>query len=273
MGSETIHVGRVRADVLAEQDSLDDIVSGLNDEQWYAPTPSKGWRVVEQIAHLAYFDDAAAVAITDPARFVELRGALQSALAGGDPEAADTLTLEPLRSLQPAGLLEAWRASRRLLADAAASVADDDRIEWYGPSMGSKSFLTARLMEAWAHGQDVADAVGVDRTATDRLTHIARLGFITRGWSYAVRGLAVPADQVRVELVAPSGAHWRFGPEDAAQSISGSAEAFCLVVTQRRHVDDTDLVVEGDAARDWMLQAQAFAGGPTEGPAAAGLPT
>ncbi len=268
MGSETIDVGRVRDDLLAEQDSLDGIVSGLSDEQWYAPTPSRGWRVMEQIAHLAYFDHAAAVAITDPARFVELRGELGTALAGDDPEAVDTLTLEPLRSLDPDGLLEAWRANRRLLADAATGLADGDRIDWYGPSMGSKSFLTARLMEAWAHGQDVADAVGVDRKPTDRLAHVARLGFITRGWSYAVRGLEVPSDQVRLELVAPSGAHWRFGSEDAAQSITGSAQAFCLVVTQRRHLNDTDLVVEGDAARDWMLRAQAFAGGPTEGPAA-----
>ena len=46
--------------------------------------------------------------------------------------------------------------------------------------MGAKSFLTARLMEAWAHGQDICDTVGVEREPTDRLRHIAQLGYIPR---------------------------------------------------------------------------------------------
>jgi uncharacterized protein (TIGR03084 family) len=133
--------------------------------------------------------------------------------------------------------------------------------------MGAKSFLTARLMEAWAHGQDVVDAVGATRPPTDRLRHIANLGFITRGWTYANRGLEPPATDVRIELTSPSGDTWHFGAVDAPESIDGPAEDFCLVTTQRRHVDDTALVVTGAAARDWMEKAQLFAGPPTDGPA------
>jgi uncharacterized protein (TIGR03084 family) len=132
--------------------------------------------------------------------------------------------------------------------------------------MGAKSFLTARLMECWAHGQDVLDALGVERTATDRLRHVARLGFITRGWSYANRGLEPPPGEVRVELAGPSGESWCFGPEDAPSAVTGPALDFCLVVTQRRHVDDTDLRITGEVARDWLEKAQAFAGPPTDGP-------
>ena len=146
------------------------------------------------------------------------------------------------------------------------TLADDTRIEWYGPSMGSKSFLTARLMEAWAHGQDVADAVGALRTPTDRLRHIAQLGVITRGWTYVNRGLEPPDGDVRVELVGPSGAAWAWGPEDAENSVSGTALDFCLVTSQRRNVSDTELVVEGHAARDWLSKAQLFAGPPSEPP-------
>jgi len=58
----------------------------------------------------------------------------------------------------------------------------------------------------------------------------------------------------------------RFGPDDAEQSIVGPALDFCLVTTQRRHVDDTELVVTGVAARDWMEKAQLFAGPPSTGP-------
>jgi len=85
----------------------------------------------------------------------------------------------------------------------------------------------------------VAEAVGASREATDRLRHIAQLGFITRGWSYAVRGETAPPGDVRLELTGPSGDVWAWGPADAPDSATGPAEDFCLVVTQRRHLDDT----------------------------------
>ena len=187
-------------------------------------------------------------------------------VAGGGDGAVDDLTLGRARKMSPPGVFEAWRANRRLLADAAATLADDSRVIWYGPSMGAKSFLTARLMEVWAHGQDIVDALGLDRPASDRLRHVAQLGVITRNWSYVNRRMDVPEDEVRVELAAPSGAGWAWGPEGAPNAVRGSAEDFCLVVTQRRHADDTDLDIGGEAAHDWLLRAQAFAGPPTDGP-------
>jgi uncharacterized protein (TIGR03084 family) len=162
--------------------------------------------------------------------------------------------------------MTAWRRGRLDLEAAARTLDNDTRVEWYGPSMGSKSFLTARLMEVWAHGQDICDAVGATRSSSDRIRHIAQLGVITRGWSYIVRGEHAPEGDVRVELSAPSGDLWEWGPADAPASVTGAADDFCLVVTQRRHVDDTDLTVTGNIARDWMTKAQAFAGGATQGP-------
>jgi uncharacterized protein (TIGR03084 family) len=253
-------VQRVAADLRAEQDTLDAIVAGLAAEQWRLPTPSPGWTVADQIGHLTYYDRAAATAIEDPPAFKESMAELF-----GDPGRIDDLTLH--RHLSTPDLLDTWRATRRRLARAAATLDDDRRVEWYGPSMGAKSFLTARLMECWAHGQDVADAVGVRRQPTDRLRHIAQLGFITRGWSYANRGLERPQGDVRLELTGPSGDGWSFGPVGAADVVRGPAEDFCLVVTQRRHVDDTELEVSGPLARDWLAKAQAFAGPPTDGPA------
>lgn len=252
-------VREVAADLRAEQEALDAVVAGLTDEQWGLPTPSPGWSVADQIGHLTYFDGAAATAITDPAAFAR---SVEQLVAADD---RDALTLH--RHLSPAELLETWRANRRRLADVSATLDDGTRVAWYGPSMGARSFLTARLMECWAHGQDVADALGVERAATDRLRHIALLGVITRGWSYLNRGLEPPPGDVWVDLTGPSGARWSFGPDDAAGVVAGPALDFCLVVTQRRHVDDTALRVAGDVARDWLEKAQAFAGPPTEGPA------
>jgi uncharacterized protein (TIGR03084 family) len=244
-------VHRVAADLRAEQDTLDAIVVGLSAEQWRLATPSPGWTVADQIGHLTYYDGAAATAIEDPPAFKESMAELFA-----DPGRIDDLTLH--RHLSTPDLLETWRATRRRLARAAATLDDERRVEWYGPSMGAKSFLTARLMECWAHGQDVADAVGVRRQPTDRLRHIAQLGFITRGWSYANRGLERPEGDVRLELTGPSG---------DVYVVRGPAEDFCLVVTQRRHADDTALEETGPLARDWLAKAQAFAGPSTDGPA------
>jgi uncharacterized protein (TIGR03084 family) len=259
-------VTEVLADLRAEQQALDDIVAELDANQWQLPTPSPGWTVADQIGHLTYFDRNAALAVTDPDAFQDAMHALLG--SGGGDTSADDMTLGPYRAMSPDELLAAWRSGREELAAAAATLQNDTRIAWYGPSMGSKSFLTARLMEAWAHGQDIVDTVGAIREPTDRLRHIAQLGFITRGWTYVNRGLDVPSTPVRVELTSPSGETWAFGPEDAAESIVGTAEDFCLVTTQRRHVDDTDLVVTGDSARDWMEKAQLFAGPASDGPPA-----
>jgi uncharacterized protein (TIGR03084 family) len=260
-------VSEVRDDLLAEQAALDAVVADLTAEQFALPTPSPRWSVADQLAHLTYFDRNAALAITDPDAFPATVHALLESAAGGD-EGVDAFVLGEWRDLPPDDLRAAWRDGRALLADAASTLQNDTRIAWYGPSMGAKSFLTARLMEVWAHGQDIVDTVGADRPATDRLRHIAQLGSITRKWSYLNRGLEPPEGEVAIVLTAPSGATWTFGDEGATENtVTGSAEDFCLVVTQRRHVDDTDLVVTGDVARDWLIRAQAFAGPPTDGPA------
>ena len=285
-------------DVADEHAALAAVVDPLPESTWASSTPSPGWTIAHQIAHLTFFDDTATTAIVDPDRFATQTGELLARIGAG--EDMDSLTLRWADGMAPGELAARWRANRRRLIDAARTLDDDRRIPWYGPSMGAKSFLTARLMETWAHGQDIVDAVAsladqspadqpsTDRPPTDRLRHIAQLGVITRGWSYKNRGLPVPDGTVAVVLSAPSGATWTWNDDaeradtasDASpdgdpttgpvERISGPAEDFCLVVTQRRHVDDTSLRVDGGLARDWMDKAQAFAGAATDGPARAG---
>jgi uncharacterized protein (TIGR03084 family) len=259
---------RLRADLIAEQDALEAIVVELNEAQWELPTPSPGWDVADQIGHLTYFDGTAATAITDPEAFsAEMRALFAAATDGIDR--GDDFTLGRFKALSRAAQVDAWRTNRQRLASAAAALGDGTRVAWYGPSMGAKSFLTARLMEVWAHGQDIVDTVGASRVASDRLRHVAQLGYITRGWSYSVRGETAPDGDIRLELSSPSGETWAWGPDDAHDTVSGPAEDFCLVVTQRRHVDDTQLR-SGELGRHWLLRAQAFAGGPTDVPAPRG---
>jgi len=260
-----VKVHEIAADLTDEQDALDDIVAPIDDTVWATDTPSPRWSITDQLAHLAYFDHAATTAITNPDRFRSMVDDLMSAAAGG-ALAIDEFTLGRYRALGPQGLLAEWRAGRSRQAEAATTLADDTRVIWYGPSMGARSFLTARLMEVWAHGQDIVDALGAERSPTDRLRHIAQLGVITRAWTYINRKLGPPESEIDVVLTAPSGTEWRWGPGDAADTVTGSALDFCLVVTQRRHVDATELVLVGDATREWLAMAQAFAGPPTDGP-------
>ena len=256
-------VADIAADLAAEHDDLERILVPLTADEWTLATPSPGWTIADQIGHLAYFDRTAAQAITEPEAFKAAATAMLEEILNDNIDAA---TLDESRSMAAGELLDWWQTGRASLVDAAGSLDENTRLPWYGPDMSGKSFLTARLMETWAHGQDVCDTLRVTRPATDRLRHIAQLGFITRGWSYMNRGRQVNETPIRVVLNAPSGDTWTWGNDDATDSVSGSAESFCQVVTQRRNAEDTDLVIDGDAAGEWMDLAQAFAGGATNGP-------
>jgi len=250
----------IRADLVAEQEDLDVLVGGLAERDWGRSTPAEGWTVGDQIGHLTYFDAAAERALTAPARF---RAEVEAVLAEGDDFTERHLA--EARAMSSGELLGSWRRGRQDLLTAVAAADPGVRVPWYGPPMSLASFVSARLMEAWAHGQDVADGVGTTRVPTDRLRHVAHIGVRSRPFSYIVRGREPPPEPVAVELLAPSGGRWTWEAEEAHDVVRGSALGFCLVVTQRRHVDDTDVVAEGDMAREWMQLAQAFAGPPGPG--------
>lgn len=242
-------------DLAAEQSDLAGIVAGLTDDGWSRATPADGWDVRDQISHLAFFDEAAHVAVSDPDRFAAERPSDIEVL-----EALVASATEKGRKMSGEDVMAWWDAARVALVAELRRTPPGSRVPWYGPSMSIASFATARLMETWAHGQDVVDALGARRTPTDRLRHIAHLGVLTRENSFRVRSLECPSEPVLVELRSPSGAVWTWGDTAANEAVSGTALDFCLVVTQRRHVADTDLEVHGDGARRWMSFAQAFAG-------------
>ncbi len=248
------------ADLAAEQDDLDAVVAPLDDDAWQTMTPAEPWTVRDQICHLAFFDEKAALSAADPDAFT---ADLNRALAEGIEKFLDG-HLDRARHLRPPQLLGWWREARARLLEVMASTDPDTRVPWYGPPMKASSSVVARLMETWAHGQDVTDALGVTRTPTDRLRHVAELGVKTFSWSFRNRGLDVPAEKVRVELQGPAGQVWVWN-DGYDQAVTGPVEDFCLVVAQRRHVDATSLVVDGPVARRWMEVAQVFAGPPGPG--------
>ena len=253
------------ADLKAEGDRLWNTVSGLDDDGWLTPTPAPGWTVATQVAHLLWTDEVAVVAagsLTPEGK--EAWDALVLRAIDDPLGFVDAQAIEVAR-LAPEALLARWGRAREALPRALREYPEGQKMPWFGPPMSPASMATARFMETWAHALDVYDALEVVPDVTDRIRHVTHLGVRTRNFSFSVHGLEAPAEEFRIELTAPSGELWEWGPEDAAQSVRGSAYDFCLLVTQRVHRDDTDLVAEGPDATAWLVIAQAFAGPPGRG--------
>ncbi len=247
-----------------EHAALDAIVKDLSDSKWDIITPFDDWTIREEICHIAYFDDNARLAATDPDGFQTDMLEILEGVTSADEFLAKTV--KDLMKLSPKALMDFWTNKRRKMIEAIEVLEPQDKIVWYGPPMTAKSFVIARMMETWAHGQDIADALKIKRTPTERLKHIAHLGVKTFGWSYKNRGRKKPIEKVCVELKSPSGEIWLWNQGETKNSIKGSAEDFCLVVSQRRHIDDTRLLASGPIASEWMALAQVFAGPAEKGP-------
>lgn len=254
-----VDIDRLLTDLYDEHADLDNVVVNLADEHWDTPTPAEPWTVRDQISHLAFFDEYATLAVVEPDRFNE---SLMD--AAGDPAAFMQTPLDMGRALPPEEVVGWWRGARTQMLRAFWGADHSERVPWFGPPMSFASFVSARLMETWAHGQDVVDALGAEREPTERLQHVCHLGVRARRNSYSARGMEMPEGDVHVALAAPSGDTWTWG-EPGGDAITGSALDFCLVATQRRHPSDTGLVVTGPLAEEWIGIAQAFAGPPGEG--------
>ena len=252
----------VCTDWMAEADVLEAILADLHEDRWDLDTPAAGWTIRDQVGHLAFSEDMAALAVVDPD---EYRSDMGRGIDYIEPH--ERAARERGRAMPAAGLLDWWRRGRNGLLGAILALPEGAVIPWEGPSMKPRSFVTARLMETFAHGQDIRDTLGLPAENTDRLRHVAHLGVITRRYAYGNRGLEAPEADPRVELVTPDGSH-SWGPGDAEDAVTGTALDFCLVVTQRRHVLDTGLAISGPHAMAWLEIAQAFAGRPTTGPPA-----
>ncbi len=254
---------RVVENLLDEAKTLETFLRSLAPADWVRRTAFFDWTVADQVMHLHLIDWFGMASLNTPENFPALVAEVRAGQARGY-ELSNRMR-DQYDHLSAPDLLKTWTDTWHEMIDIFAISDLDQRIPWFGPDMSIASFAAARQMEIWAHGQDIFDLMRVRRVNHDRIRDICDLGVRTLGWSFRNRGLEKPtAPEVR--LTAPSGAEWVWS-EGAAESIRGAAEDFALVVTQRRHVDDTTLKVSGEAARRWMEIAQCFAGAAETGPA------
>jgi len=251
-------------DFLTESEALNAVVAPLADAELDQPTAFKGWTINDVIGHLHMWNHAADLSLTDGAAFQDFFAGIEKHVAGGSLRGAEARWLNGLKGRR---LVEAWLEGCRTVAAHFAAAEPSQRVKWAGPDMSARSSITARLMETWAHGQEVYDQLGIVRRNADRIRNIVVLGFNTYGWTFRVRGQEPPEPVPYLDLEAPSGERWTFGEPSEAECIRGLAEEFCQVVTQVRNVVDTALEIRGPNAARWMAQAQCFAGPPETPPA------
>jgi uncharacterized protein (TIGR03084 family) len=242
------------ADLIAEQTALRARIDSIGDSGWAAPTPAEGWDVRDCVSHLCYFNSTAHLALTDQAGFALHCAELLGGTARPDVELG--------RSLSRAELLVRWAESLDAVVEAAEASEPDVRVPWYGKPMSVASFITARVMETWAHGQDVVDACALEPVISPRLRHVCHIGVAARGYAYNINGLPIPQSPLRVEVLAPDSTLWTWGPVEAPDRVEAEALDLALIVTRRRHPDDTGARAVGAGAQQWLTLAQAFAGPP-----------
>ena len=247
-------------DLLAECRELDAFVSTLPDEDWMKVTAFFDWTVRDEILHLHQVDRFGLVSLGGADDFRALLADVRAKQADGMELSAQVR--DEFAGASNAEVLETWRAGYERIAAELLAAPDGFRVTWFGPEMAVLSFATARLMEVWAHGQDIYDLFGHKREPAARVRHICDLGVRTFGWSFRNRGLDVPP-RPAIKLTGPGDESWEWSGE-SDEVITGPALDFAMVVTQRRPVEDTELIASGETSASFLKIAQCFAGAPQE---------
>lgn len=243
----------ILADLVAEQQGLDQFLQTIDYRKWSTPSLAPGWDVRDQVSHLASSEELAFRAIDEG----------KSALAekADRYQTTDDFNKEGVaegRAMRPQQVIEWWRQTRARVVDQLSRMNGSERIPWVAGDMSAKSFATARLMETWAHGLDIHGAVGSESEDTTRLRHVAFLGWKSLPWAFQVAGEEYPGP-IRIELRAPEFQKWVYGPEDSDNVIRGRAGEWCRVAVRRVKAADTSLEAEGKIAEQALRLARAYA--------------
>ncbi len=241
-------------DYEAEQIELYELLRGLDDRDWSTATSAEGWDVRDQVSHLAHTEEVAYDTATDGPRSLANETAKYST-----GEAFTEAGCDEGRAMQPVDVREWWWRAAGRLRPALRDLPDDFRVPW-GLGMKRRSFVTARLMEHWAHGLDIREAVGAEVRDTARLRHVAWIGFNALPYAFGVAKVDPPAGHtLRLDVEGPDGEAWSFGPDDATDRISGPAGVWCRRATQRITLDEAAaLSADGPLAELALRHARAF---------------
>ena len=149
------------ADLAAEEADLDAAVAGIGDAGWATRDAGRGLGR----ARLDRAPRGERGAGRDRARPTPRPSTGGSRACSPTLPGTEAAMLREGRARSGPEVLAWWRAERERVLDGLRARDPADRIPWITGRMSAVSFATARLMETWAHGQDVVDALGVDAPA------------------------------------------------------------------------------------------------------------
>jgi uncharacterized protein (TIGR03084 family) len=216
----------ILADLVAEQQSLDQSLQRSPDRDWKKRVDGTPTTVQDTIAILAWEEQHAAKALTGEAsvldeveEYADFADHLRQAVAEGNGK-------------RPQEVIEWWRFARADVVSALYLNKPDDRVPWVGGDVSARTFATLRLAETWARGLGILTTLDKEIVDTPRLRHIAWLGWATLPYAFDLAGDEYD-DPIRVEVTGPAYARWVFGPDDASDVVRGAAGDWCRLVVGR----------------------------------------
>ena len=193
-----------------QQDELDALLVGLDEDGWARPSACEGWSVSDVVLHLAQTNEMAIGSARD-----DYEAMLNGFVEGVQPHAGNVddgagLLVAAERGDPPSAVHERWaRSCERPLRRPARPGAGR-------PAAVGGGRLAARIARHHPAGRDLDPHRRRRRRprrhprAADRLRHVARLAWRTIPYAFDRAGEPQPGP-VAFELVAPSGADWTFG--------------------------------------------------------------
>lgn len=239
----------ILSDLVAEQQFLDQSLQRIPIKHWDRRTPSGKWTVRDTISHLADFAEVAADALIQGDRVKEWQTA-------GDLDALRQKAVARGRDMRPQDVIEWWRGGRAKVVEPLSHMSEDHRVEWIQGTMSAKTFATFQLMETWAHGLDIYQALDIEVEDTARIRHVCWLGWKTLPYAFKEAGLDY--SPIRVEVIGPGYAKWVYGPDDTEDVIKGSASEWARIVVRRTNPKKARLKVSGETAHRALEVARAY---------------
>jgi uncharacterized protein (TIGR03084 family) len=236
-----------------QQQELDALASGFDDQDWERSSRCAGWTVSDVLLHLAQTDEL--VIASAEGRFGEVTARF---LASSADDFAD-LWVQAERGKPGPEVHARWRAAAEAERAFLGACDPRQRVFWVSGELPARTLATTRLAETWIHTEDIASAFGVDPEPTARLWHIARLAWRTLPFAFQRAGRALQGP-VALDLTAPDGTTWSFGTEsDPSTRVRGTASEFCLLAARRLEPEETSLVAEGPDADAVLALVRTYA--------------
>lgn len=230
-------------DLDSESAQLESMLESLSAEQWLLPSNATGWSVADVVLHLAQSEES-----------IPLSASIQTeAEWSTDANKVDDLVDQWVQRErdEPLAVFERWKVAHRRSAATLRAADESRKLRWAAAPLKPATLATTRIAEHWAHALDIAVPLGVDYPDTDRLRHVAWLGY--RTLPYAFRLARIVPQPVFVELTAPAGATWTFGSPSAPTHVCGMAAQFCRIGARRLNAHDSSVTASGPLA-DATLQ-------------------